>query len=60
MDHEIMVKLLEKKIDDKRFIKLISSLPKSRLPRRMEVPRNIQWYATRWNSLTHIVEHIPT
>jgi RNA-directed DNA polymerase len=29
MDHEIMVKLLEKKIDDKRFIKLISSFLKA-------------------------------
>lgn len=29
MDHEIMVKLLEKKIDDRRFIKLIKSMLKA-------------------------------
>ena len=29
MDHEILVKMLEKKIDDRRFVKLIESMLKA-------------------------------
>ncbi len=52
INHDLLMTLLEKKIEDKRFLRLISSYAGRWLFGGMEVPHDLQWCPSR-DQLSH-------